>query len=180
MSRSFLTNIHLYIAALFAPVLVMMACSGGLYLLGVKGNVNETAIELPADTEFNFKSPTVEQDLADLLAAAGEPHAFEYTKSRGSSLITRPTSRQSYKLSQSGAALQLTRLTPDFQASLIELHKGHGPQVFRTFQKLMAAGLVVVLVSGVWLGLSSRRLRVPTLLTSAVGLALFVVFGFVL
>lgn len=98
MSRSSLTNIHLYVAALFAPVLIMMACSGGLYLLGIQGNVEESSIELPANAEFNFKSATLEKDVADILLAAGEPHEFEYTKGRGTSLITRPTSRQSYKL----------------------------------------------------------------------------------
>lgn len=179
MSRSFLTNIHLYIAALFAPVLLMMAFSGGLYLLGIKGSVEETVIELPADTTLNFKSATLKQDVANILAAAGEPNKFEYTKGRGNSLITRPASRQSYKLSQTDAGLQLTRLNPDLQAGLIELHKGHGPQAFKTFQKFMALGLVIVLLSGVWLGLSSNKLRRPTLLTGAVGLALFLVLGFV-
>ena len=45
------------------------------------------------------------------------------------------------------------------QKRLIELRKGHGPMVFRTLQKLVAAGLVVVVGTGFFLGLSATGLR---------------------
>jgi len=179
MSRSLLINVHLYLAAFFAPVLLMVACSGGLYLVGVKGNVSETAIDIPAGTELNFDSSTIDQDVARLLAVAGEPDQFEYIKRRGGTMFTRPTSRQHYQITQTETGLLLTRRSPDLQSGMIELHKGHGPLAFKTFQKFMALGLLIVLLSGVWLGVSSSRLRVPTLLTSAAGLALFLLLGFV-
>lgn len=34
--RTFLVKVRLTIAAFFAPMLLMMATSGGLYLLGIK------------------------------------------------------------------------------------------------------------------------------------------------
>ena len=37
---------------------------------------------------------------------------------------------------------------PSIQSKLIELHKGHGPEIFRTFQKAIAVGLVFAVLSG--------------------------------
>ncbi len=179
MSRSLLVNIHLYTAALFAPVLLMMACSGGLYLLGIKGSVDQTTIDVSAGTTLNLDSSTLEQDIAHLLASAGESDQFEYIKRRGANVITRPTSREYYQITQTDTELRVVRNSPDLQAGLIELHKGHGPRAFKTFQKFMALGLLLILLSGVYLGLSSPRLRMPTFLTSAVGLVLFLLLGFI-
>ncbi|MFK7731623.1 MAG: hypothetical protein AB8B48_08380 [Pseudomonadales bacterium] len=178
MSRSVLINIHLYLAAVLAPIVLMLAFSGGLYLLGVKGSVEETDVQIPADTQLDFNSTTLQSDVQTLLGNAGVSHDFEYIKNRGTALFTRPTSREHYQITSTEGGLTLTRLTPDLQAGLIELHKGHGPLAFKTLQKFTAAGLIIVLLSGVWLGLSSPRLRKPTLISSGVGLALFVVLGF--
>ncbi len=178
MSRSVLINIHLYLAALFAPIVLMLAFSGGLYLLGVKGNVETTNVQISADTQLNFDSTTLEADVQTLLNGAGVTHEFEYIKRKGSVLYTRPTSREHYQITQTDSGLTVTQNTPDLQGGLIELHKGHGPLAFKTLQKFTAAGLIVVLLSGVWLGLASERLRKPTLISSGLGLALFVVLGF--
>ncbi len=179
MPRSLLINIHLYLAALFAPIVLMLAFSGGLYLLGVKGNVEQTAIQIPPDATLDLDSSRLEDDVQALLSNAGINHEFEYVKRKGSELYTRPTSREHYQIYHSTEGLVLTRNTPDIQAGLIELHKGHGPLAFKTLQKFTAAGLIIVLLSGVWLGLASDRLRKPTLISSGIGLALFVLLGFV-
>ena len=44
MSRKLLINIHLYLAAFFTPVLLIMAISGGLYLMGIKGSYTEQQV----------------------------------------------------------------------------------------------------------------------------------------
>ena len=41
MSRKTLMTIHLYLAAFFTPMLLIMAVSGGLYLLDIKGNMEK-------------------------------------------------------------------------------------------------------------------------------------------
>lgn len=178
MSRSLLINIHLYLAALFAPIVLMLAFSGGLYLLGVKGSVEQTSVQLPAGAQLDFDSSTLQADVQSLLDGAGVSHEFEYIKRKGSVLYTRPTSREHYQITQSDTGLTVARNTPDLQAGLIELHKGHGPLAFKNLQKFTAAGLIIVLLSGVWLGLGSPRLRKPTLISSGIGLAMFVVLGF--
>jgi hypothetical protein len=58
---------------------------------------------------------------------------------------------------------------PSIQSKLIELHKGHGPEIFKTFQKLIAVGLLFVVLSGFWLGVSSPSLRLNTLVITSAG-----------
>jgi uncharacterized iron-regulated membrane protein len=41
VSRKTLVTIHLYLAAFFAPILLIMAVSGGLYLLDIKGSMEK-------------------------------------------------------------------------------------------------------------------------------------------
>ena len=47
--RRLIVKLHLMIAAFFAPILLMVALSGGLYLLGQKGQTLKTPIALSDD-----------------------------------------------------------------------------------------------------------------------------------
>jgi hypothetical protein len=44
MSRSLFITIHLYLSSFFAAVVVLVAFSGGMYLIGVKGSTETTEI----------------------------------------------------------------------------------------------------------------------------------------
>lgn len=178
--RSFWIKTHLYIAAFFLPVLVIMATTGGLYLLGYKGSVTSTPVALVAPDKLNPKSPTLDNDVRQWLDANGVEHHFEYVKVSGSTLITRPTSRTYYEIDLSSKTITAAQQQPDLVKSLIELHKGHGPLLFKDFQKVMAAGLLIVLLSGFWLGISSAGLRTSTGLTTLAGLIIFALLAFFL
>ncbi len=180
MNRRFWINTHLYLAALFAPMLLLVAISGGLYLVGVKGSVAKTTVALPAVASLDSQSQTLEADVRALLSDAGIAHDFEYLKVAGNTLYTRPTSKTHYELNITASGVSATKNTPDLQKTLIELHKGHGPTLFKTFQKLLAVGLLIVVLSGLWLGLTASGLRNTTLGFSGLGLVLFLVFGFML
>jgi hypothetical protein len=56
---------------------------------------------------------------------------------------------------------------------MIELHKGHGPTLYKDFQKAMAVALVFVLLSGAWLGVSSKGLRIKAATTIGAGLLVY-------
>ena len=173
MNRRFWIKAHLFAAAFFAPTLTIIAISGGLYLLGVKGSVNETAMPLPVGAALDLNSQTLEQDVRALLNNAGVKHNFEYLRADGNTLTTRPTSNTYYvfKVSADGVSLKLN--VPSLQKRMIELHKGHGPQLFKEFQKVMAAALLFVLLSGAWLGLASTGLRRSTIASVGGGLLVF-------
>ena len=178
--RSLWIKIHLYVAAFFLPMLLAMAASGGLYLLGVKGSVDSTPVSLSATKPLSADSGTLVNDVRELLNANGIDHDFEYIKVSGQKLITRPTAADYYRLTIHESEVQATLNQPDLIKSLVELHKGHGPLFFKDLQKLMALGLLIVLLSGFWLGASSAGLRVPTLLTTVAGLLVFLGLGFII
>lgn len=155
-----------------------MAVSGGLYLFGVKGSVQSTPVFLSTTRPLVADSGTLESDVRALLSANGIDHDFEYIKVSGKTLITRPTSANYFEFTLHENQIVTTINQPDLIKTLVELHKGHGPLLFKDLQKLMALGLLIVLLSGFWLGVSSTSLRVPTLMTTLAGLLVFLGLGF--
>ena len=95
--RKLWIKIHLYVAAFFAPMILVMATSGGLYLLGVKGTVASTPVEISSPSVLSIDSSTLEEDVRQVLGANNIEHDFEYIKVSGTSLFTRPTSRIHYE-----------------------------------------------------------------------------------
>ena len=176
--RSFWIKVHLYVATFFAPIIIVMAFSGGMYLLGNKGSVETTAVSITGN--LDAASATLEGDVRQLLADNGIEHEFEYLKISGSTLITRPTSRTFYELKASEGAVTASRNEPDILKRLVELHKGHGPLLFKDLQKVMAVGLLIVLLSGMWLGLTSPALRFPSIIVTLAGTVIFVMAAFVI
>lgn len=177
MNRSLFISIHMYLSAFFAVFVLLVATSGGLYLLGVKGTVAKepvyTGLDASALTTALDDPGELKRAVADLLAEGGvDGYDFEYVKVKGSTLYTRPTSRAHYVI-ELGDEVSVTRAEPSLQAAMMELHMGHGPTAFKTFQKFFAGGLIFVILSGLWLGLSSSRLRGRTLAACGVGAAAF-------
>lgn len=176
--RKTLINLHLLFAGFLAPAFLLMAISGGLYLIGNKGEFKALPLDLPAQASLDFKSPTIDADVKALLAEAGIDHKFGYVKDRGATKIhLRPTSRTYLEFVQTPQGLTASRVTPDFQGSMIELHKGHGPKLFKTYQKLVAIGLIGVVFGGVLVGLMARAYRRKTLSALAVGTLLFLILA---
>ncbi|MGR8947085.1 MAG: hypothetical protein ACU84Q_03500 [Gammaproteobacteria bacterium] len=171
MSRYFFIQAHLLLAAFFAPIILLMAVSGGLYLIGVKGSVSQTEISAPAGANVDLSSETIEEQVRALIENLNPGFSFEYLKVKDGTLYTRPTSKAHYEIKVAESGLQIFYNEPSVQKALVELHKGHGPTSYKTFQKAMAAGLIFVLLSGVWLGLSSRALRLNTMAMLVLGSA---------
>ena len=177
--RNFWISLHLYTAAFFAPALLFVAISGGLYLVGVKGTVTSTSVAVPSGVGMNPASASLETDVRALLRAIGVTHDFEYVKKSGNTLYTRPTSRTHYEISVAADAVTVKHNVPDLQKRLIELHKGHGPLWFKDFQKVLAVGVLFIVLSGLWLGLSSAGLRTRTIATGVIGLTVCLILAFV-
>jgi hypothetical protein len=176
MSRKLLINIHLYLAAFFAPFVFLVAISGGLYLAGVKGEVIQESIYSGPANALDPSAASLRSDIAALLKTAGvDNYHFEYVKVKGNTLYTRPTSRTHYVIKLQWQQVEVVHAAPSLQSRMVELHKGHGPTAFKTFQKVFAIGLLFIVGSGLWLGLSAAGLRRRTLLTTLAGSALFLV-----
>lgn len=167
--RRTLILIHLWVAAFIAPAFLLVAISGGLYLIGIKGTTNAVEISIPADTVLDFQSSDLELQVRALFAESGIEQEFEYLRVGGNSIQTRPTSKTYLQLEQEQQGLTITRHEPDLQKSLIELHKGHGPTAFKTYQKFVAVALLLSVISGLWMGLASPAFRQKTIIAATVG-----------
>lgn len=179
MDRKLLITIHMYLAAFFAPAVLLVAVSGGLYLAGVKGKVEQEAIYSSSNATIDSKSASLHTDVAALLAVAGvESYSYEYVKVSGATLYTRPTSSDHYIIKLNESGVEVIHARPSLQSRMIELHKGHGPAAFKTFQKAFAVGLIFIILSGLWLGISAARLRRSTLLTATAGAVIFALLLF--
>lgn len=173
MSRSLFITIHLYLSSFFAAAVILVALSGGLYLLGIKGTVATTEVNTVMGGTALLADPSKSAVSAALDGAGVTDFHFDYVKVRGDTLYTRPTSETHYILAIVGDAITVSRAEPSLQARMMELHMGHGPLAYRTFQKFFAAGMLLIILSGLWLGLSSPRLRKTTLISAGGGLAIF-------
>ncbi|MDF1764324.1 MAG: hypothetical protein P1U57_13025 [Oleibacter sp.] len=174
MSRKTLMTIHLYLAAFFTPMIVIMAVSGGLYLFDIKGSMDKGTPIVIAGAELKGNDDAGIEHIKSLLSGAGLDDGFEYLKDRGSMMQTRPTSRDYYEIKQTPQGVEFTPVSPSLVAAMMELHKGHGPQIFRTLQQVLAVGLVLILISGLILGLQSPMLKNKTIAVTAGGILVFV------
>lgn len=175
--RKKILSLHLLLASFMAPAFILVAISGGLYLVGIKGSVIEADVAVSNQLSLDLNSPQLEQDVRSLIRDLDLKTNFEYLKIRGSTLTTRPTSRDYLQLKMTDDGLQIKHISPDLQSSLMELHKGHGPVLFKTYQKLVAVSLIFVMLSGLWMGLSNRMMRKKTLTAAMLGLATFVILA---
>lgn len=179
MSRKTLVTIHLYLAAFFAPILLIMAVSGGLYLLDIKGSMEKgetIVLEGVTISDSSDKAAQVKQ----MLDNAGLDSGFEYIKERGPMMQTRPTSRDHYEIKATSAGVEVTPVSPDLVAAMMELHKGHGPGLFRLLEQIMALGLILTLLTGLIVGLQSPLLKTRTVGFTAAGIFVFVIFAAIL
>lgn len=171
--RNGLIKVHLYLAAFLAPMVFLVAVSGGLYLMNVKGSYSVTPVALPEGAAIDPDSPTLEEDFRALLSSAGVDHNFEYLKLDGDTLTTRPTSRTNYHVAITGDGLVMQKRVPSLQKRMLELHFGHGPTWFKHFQRVTALGLLLIVILGLTLGLTASHLRRSTLIVTGSGLLLF-------
>ena len=173
MTRALLIKLHLYCSAFFSAAIVLVALSGGLYLIGIKGTIDQTPVGLAGSGEQLLAEPSIEAVHAVLTEVGVTDFEFDYVKQKGSQLITRPTTRPFYTLDVSGDEVLVQYNEPSLQKKMIELHMGHGPVAYKTYQKVFAAGMLFIILSGLWAGLSSTKLRVPTAAVAGGGLLVF-------
>ncbi len=171
--RNLLVTLHLYGAALLAPLFLLVAISGGLNHAGIDGKTTETPVAIPEGTQFDTKSPTFEADVRTFLKAQKIDVEFEYIRARGDSFTTRPTSRPHVAFEKKDGKLTAKYLEPSPLFSLMEIHKGHGPAITKPFGALAGLVLFFVVIGGLIVGLLSPAYRKPTIISTLVGTLVF-------
>lgn len=173
MNRKTIITLHLYCAAFFTPILLMMAISGTFYLFSIKGSVDKEIVYQGQLNGFDKSAKDMKGQITEFINSNNIQHEFEYVKGGGNTYFTRPTSEPHLVFKVKDGQLEVTKQSPDLIRKIIELHKGHGPTYFKHFQKVMGFGLMFILCTGFLLGLTSNNLRTKTLSISGSGAVLF-------
>jgi len=126
MARILLIKLHLYFSAFFSAAIVLVALSGGLYLIGIKGSVDQQLVGTVDMGEALLADPSHARVAAALSAAGVTDFEFDYVNVKGTQLVTRPTSRPFYSLTIDDDQVTVRYSTPTLQKRMIELHMGHG------------------------------------------------------
>ena len=174
--RKFVLKAHLILACFFTPYILLVAISGTAYLSGFKGEFQKTELksfklELPVDKKEQ------ESILSQKINELGYELNYEYVKFAGAKKIFRPSSRDHYVLESEGDLHRLYLMQPNFLRSLMELHFGHGPKVFKQISILFGLCLLLVLISGILLGLWSRAFRKTSIIGVGVGVISIIVLS---
>ena len=172
MNRKFLINIHLYLSAFFLPFLLLMPLTGFLYLLGEKG---EATRELVYSINETMPVEVEEQKawIQENLDRFDSTYTYESIRSGNKTHILRPSHKPYYNLIETDEGVDFYKVSPNFLQSMVELHKGHGPQVVRKLQTVFGLGLLIVVISGVCLALTVAPYRKKTFIGLALGLIVF-------
>lgn len=172
-NRALMVQIHLILAGLFLPFMLMMPLSGSMELLDigmgqekeaafvVDGTVPTEKVEMETFFREQFKKNNIDFD-------------FEYIRTSGSDFVFRPTSRVYYMATPVDGVLTMQKVTPQIFKRMMELHKGHGPQLMRKFEIAFGVSLILVALSGLWIAFVTPMYRRKMLLSLGAGFVLII------
>lgn len=171
MKRSTLIDIHLILSSFFLPFLLLMPLTGFLYLAGQKGEVKKELVY-----SINEKLPTENKEewLNEQFKRFDSEYKYEYIKSNGTTHIMRPTSKNFYTILETETGIEVYKSEPTLLSKMIELHKGHGPNLFRAMEALFGLFLMLIVISGMWLALTVKAYRKKTFISLALGVLVFI------
>jgi len=178
LQRSQLVTLHLYVAAFLVPFLFLMSLSGVLELFDIKGDTQKTLIYSTDKGAINYNSRNINQDVKAILLKAGIDADFSRVKIKKSRLNTIPNYSTHYVLKLTETHLNVYEYKPSALTKLMSLHKGGGPKLYRLYQKYSVFGLFFVLITGIWLGISSPKLRGKTSMVLILGVVFYFVISY--
>lgn len=170
MKRNTLIKLHLYFSGLILVFLSFMALSGSLHLFtGDESEEVSLLKEIEISTELNKEE--LEGIFENELKTLKPNYSFDYIKGSNSSLTTRPTTRTYFTIKVDNGIAKIEVHNPSLNKSLMELHKGHGPKASRNILGILGVFAIFAVLSGLWLGMSSkayRKITVTTLISGAI------------
>lgn len=172
-TRKVMTYVHLSLASLFMPLLLLMPFTGSMYILGFKGDQTKTesfripAVAIPTDEAKQ------ESFFREIFAANSIDYSFSYIRGGGKEFTFRPSSRVHYTANVSDSVdkpeIVFSKIEPNLMKRLIEIHKGHGPVAMKWFEVAFGLALIFTTCSGLWLAWTVKPYRKATLISFGIG-----------
>lgn len=180
MSRLFLTKLHLWLAALLFPAMLLFLITGALYTWGITGKTDNSersvaiAAPLSAENEAALRQIAIsELTKAGLSEPSGKARVrkardsftYEWTGSQRDITIEPTDNPLMAKVTIKEASLHRT---------MVQLHKAKGGDLFKIYATVLALALFLLVATGLLIGLKSPPFRRATIIGSATGLVAFV------
>ena len=153
MKRITMIKAHLYLSAIAAPFILMMALTGTFYLFNIKGSEEVNVIK----TIQLSKADLTQEVITNELKGIDKSYTFEYVKKVSYGAITRPTTRAYYKFKQVPNGIEVSHIRPDLLRKLIEVHKGHSSSIVKTYEKAVGIFLFLIVLTGLYLAFTMKR-----------------------
>jgi len=181
LNRKFLVKLHLVLAAIALSVSAMFFITGGLYTFDYEPSSYAKKYKFTLSKPLQLKLKPLKATAREKLAELGvdEPSGkakLKYDRKRKAyklvwkgknhSVVLRPST------SDSSVAV-LSVITPSWYKRFMRLHKGKGGDVFNVFSIVASVALLLILLSGVIIGLQLTAFRKLTLYSLGGGLLLF-------
>jgi hypothetical protein len=177
MKRITLIKIHLYFTGVTLVFLALTALSGSLHLL--TGDETEVVKEIKS---ISVSTSIQKDELTTLfekeLKSIDADYRFDYIKGSSTSQMSRPTTRTYYTISLVSGIATIKKHEPSLNKRLMELHKGHGPRSSRNILGVLGLFVIAAVLSGLWLGLSSKAFRTVTIATVSSGALIYLLLFF--
>lgn len=168
-----LVKIHVFLVTFFASFFFVIPLTGGLYLLGIKGETVRYELKtLPAIE--NFDQSFIEK----LLRSNDLNYHFEYIKDAGKLKILRPSHREHLEIITEDDKSTIVLVQPNFLAGFIEIHKGHGPSLMKKTQIIFVMAFFLVMLSGTLIYWKKKHDLKALVLTKILGLTTFLFLYF--
>jgi hypothetical protein len=182
IQRMLLIKIHAFLACFFIPMAALVFVSGAMYSLGVKGHIDKQVYTLPLDHPFSpdlaalSALARLELDQRHLVPPGGDTTvrekkgAYEFRWGDLHRLVViKPTNNPQ--------EVELTYRERSPLAQVMRVHRAEAGSAVKIITVSMAAALLVILTSGVWLAVGIPKLRRNALFALAAGvIALIPVF----
>jgi hypothetical protein len=177
-NRTLFTKIHLILAALMFPAMLMFLVTGALYTWGETGDYVDT------EHQITLTAPLTNDEDSLTAIAASELARLDIAPPSGSASVR--TLGDAYRFEWSGSnrdvhlvptadplVATLTVKETTLHRRLVQLHKAKGATAFKIYATILAISLFLLVLSGIVMGLATPALRRMTWWVSGLGSALF-------
>lgn len=178
--RLTLMKVHTVLATFILPAVIMFLVTGSLYTWGIKGSYETTVhklhlqtplqgqlIELVALTEKELKQRNISMPTGKAkIKEIGTSFRLEWSGST-MDVMLEPTAQP--------LIAKLKIKNTSWYRQFVQLHKAKGGSPFKVYAVVLATGLLLLLITGFIMALKTPKLRNLTLVSTTLGIAVFIV-----
>jgi len=180
LKRSRIIYVHMLLAALILPILLMYLISGMLYTFDVKGHIKKQRIDIvllqPVPLRLDEFAAITEKSLVqhDLPVPEGE---MSLKKKKTSYLFRWGGLKYtvSVKTTKNPKVLKMTVRERNFLTQVMRIHRAEAGMVFKVIPSILLVGMLLVLLSGIYMALSIPKFRKSVLYSMGFSMVLLLI-----